>query len=97
MKLFSLIAIALLLASCSEPEPKIVGKVNGVEYTEWDDFYTAKLSSLKSPVILIGKNETLGCWGITVQDANGEIVSIGNLVPTANNIGASRMIGDTIK
>lgn len=97
MKIFSFLVIVLLLASCTEPAPTVFGKVNGIEYTNSADYYDAKLSSLKSPVVLIGKDKFYDCWGITVQDATGEILTIGNMISLANNIGASRMIGDTIK
>lgn len=54
-------------------------------------------NKLKSPVVLIGKDKTLGMWGITVKDSTGYVLSIGDLCSIANNIGASRNIGDTLK
>ena len=55
------------------------------------------MSSLKSPVILIGKDKTFDMWGITVKDSSGKIYTFGDLLSISNNIGASRNIGDTIK
>jgi hypothetical protein len=88
-----------LLTSCEvqivKREP--VATLDGIEYYDWNQYYDAKLSKMVSPVILIGKDNTFGSWGITVKDKTGEVISIGNLVSTANNIGAVRHIGDTIK
>lgn len=53
-----------------------------------------KLSDLKSPVVLIGKNiETSG--SVTVMDANGTAVTFSNS-GLAENL-YSRNLGDTIK
>lgn len=97
MKLFSFLVIALVFASCSEPAPTVFGKVNGVEYMTSTTYHDAKFTSLKSPVLLIGKAQVLDSWTITVQDANGEIITFGFNITLANNIGASRSVGDTIK
>jgi hypothetical protein len=96
MKLFIFIFGIFLFTSCEEPK-RIVGKIDGVEYYDWSSYYDVKLSKLKPPVILIGKDKTFDHWGVTLKDANGEILTIGNLVSTANNIGASNEVGDVIK
>jgi len=56
-----------------------------------------RLSKLKSPVILIGKYQTLGTWSATVVDSCGRIESFGNLTILGQSLGESRHIGDTIK
>lgn len=94
MKLLFLLIV--LFASCTE-QRQPVGMLDGTVYYTWDTYYDAKLSKMKSPVVLIGKESNFGSWGVTVKDSTGEILSIGNLVSTANNIGNSRNIGDTIK
>lgn len=71
--------------------------INGIEYPNWELYYDKLLSDAKSPVILVGKDKSLGCYGITVKTGDGQFITIGNLVGTANTIGNSREIGDTIK
>jgi hypothetical protein len=56
-----------------------------------------RLSKLKSPVILIGKYQTLGAWSSVVVDSCGRVESFGNITILGQSIGESRHIGDTIK
>jgi hypothetical protein len=58
---------------------------------------TEEFNKLKSPVIMIGKDEFAGMWDITVKDADNKVLHIGNMSGFANSIGASRMVGDTLK
>ncbi len=55
------------------------------------------INNLESPVILIGKRPSSHSYGITVRDANGVIMSYGNMSIFANHIGESMNIGDTIR
>jgi len=98
--LSALLLFVTLGAGCfneSNSQPTPLATLDGVNYFDWALYYDAKISKMQSPVTLIGKEKTFGCWGVTLKDANGEILTIGNLVSTANNIGNSRNIGEVIK
>lgn len=58
----------------------------------------ASMTHMKSPVILLGKKQTLGGgWFITVRDSTGRIVSYNSDCILSNTIGESRNVGDTLK
>ena len=54
-------------------------------------------NTLHSPVVLIGKDKSFGLWGVTLKDGSGKITTFGNFSSLANNLGASRKVGDTLK
>lgn len=54
-------------------------------------------NQLKSPVILIGKYESMNHFSIAVKDSLGKVEYYGNTSIFANTIGESRKIGDTLK
>lgn len=56
-----------------------------------------EFNALKAPVVLIAKNKSMGAYNITVKDADNKVLYIGNMSGFANSIGASRMVGDTLK
>jgi len=86
MKRLILLFVILLEISCGLPDTR-QSAIN----TEDE-----QLNNLTPPVILIGKSESMGCIGITVRDKTGKIFTIGNLNPTANNIGSVSKVGDII-
>lgn len=106
--IFSLL-IMMLLISCennrhrNSPHEQIKQSVVKPMYKTKDDFKSYDgfvihdLNRLKSPVILIGKYAAMGSYSIVVIDANDSIRTYGNLSTTANCIGESRLVGDTIK
>jgi hypothetical protein len=89
------LTIALCVALCS------CGSTEGDKALEnmhnYDAEVEAKFNQLKSPVVLVGKDKTLGEWGITVKDSTGFVYTISCSSDLANNIGASRKVGDTLK
>jgi len=86
MKKLILLLTICILASCESTKSE--------DYT---DISTREFNTLKSPVILIGKEKSLGCYNITVIDSNKTILCIGNMSIIARTIGESRNIGDTLK
>jgi hypothetical protein len=66
-------------------------------YEDYTDYTQKDLSKLKSPVILVGKSESMGNYNITVKDSCGTIRAYGNQSFMANSIGECRSIGDTLK
>lgn len=88
--LFLLAILALTLASCT---------VNSIDNksTDYTTETVKQLNAMKSPVILIGKDMSFGCYSVTVRDGNGNIQCFGNISTLANCIGESNQVGDTIK
>lgn len=80
-----ILILILFFCSCGEPQKS------------YSEISQDQINALKSPVILIGKDKSFGCWGITVKDSTGYILHIGNMSSLANDIGATRAVGDTIK
>ena len=67
------------------------------DFETYDEFVQYDINRLKKPVILIGKHESMGLYGIVIKDANDSIRTYGNVSSLANCIGESRQVGDTIK
>jgi len=88
-KLFILLAMIGLLASCNQNE-------GGITKT-YTDISVDQINSLKSPVILIAKEKSFGIYSITVKDSSSKILVIGNMSALATTIGESRNVGDTIR
>jgi len=91
--------IILITAISCDPSQEDINRrtVNGVYYSDYTHYTVAHINSLTSPVILIGKEKNMGLYNITIKDSNNIIATYGNMSTFANNIGASRQIGDTIK
>jgi len=89
-KLILILCIGICLISCKSKWEKI-------GYEDYTDFTEKDFSKLKSPVILIGKSESMGQYNIVVKDSCGTIRAYGNQSFMANGIGESRAIGDTLK
>ena len=66
-------------------------------FENYDAYVEHDINSLKSPVILIGRQCSMSMWSITVKDGMDSIRHYGNMSSLANDIGESRQIGDTIK
>jgi hypothetical protein len=54
------------------------------------------MNELKPPIILIGKDEAMGYWGVTLVDSEKRVVVFGNRSSLANHIGSEHRINDTI-
>lgn len=95
------LSLGIFLISCDEHNQQRIKKEDSEFKSHKERNLSAEadslMSSLKSPVILIGKDKTFDMWGITVKDSSGKIYTFGDLLSISNNIGASRNIGDTIK
>ena len=90
LKLALLIGAVMCCFSCQDRWQKL-------GYEDYTDYTQQDFSKLKSPVILIGKSESMGNYNITVKDSIGTIRAYGNRSFMANSIGESRTIGDTLK
>lgn len=90
-QLITLLSIAVILASCVED--------HHYDQQEYNQSYLDSFNTLKSPVVLIGKSKTAydKYYGVSVKDSTGKVLSINWQSDLANDIGASRNIGDTIK
>lgn len=94
MRIFSIIllliiciVLVVLCFSCTKIEAN----------ENYNDKCDKILSSMKSPVIIIGINETWAGFSVSLKDSSGQIVSFGNMSMLANTLGKSHQIGDTIK
>ena len=87
--LFMLMLVITLFSSCdtspSQPEKT------------YDDIALEQFNALKSPVILISKEKTIGGYHIVVKDANKVIQQFGDMSIIGSSVGASRNVGDTLK
>lgn len=93
--LIGLLFYILALAACNNaPEGP---RASDEPERDYDHEVDSVVNTLKSPVVLIGKDKTLGMWGVVLKDGTGFIYTIGDFSSFANKIGASRNIGDTIK
>ncbi len=101
----SLSLIGIFLVSCNtnvnkKSTPTSTNPYTGgdsIVYASYTDYTVAQVNKMKSPVILIGKEKSLGCYGVSLKDSTGFLVYLGNMSSFANSIGESRKIGDTIK
>jgi len=100
MKKVSLIlvfAISLLtgLTGCDDRYLSDDGKKEKV-YSNYTEYTTDVMNSLKPPIILIGKTKDLGSYSVVLKDSTKKIVFFGNMSTLADAIGESHKIGDTI-
>lgn len=92
MKMFSRILLIIifmtllgLLLSC------------GSQVEDYNDKCVKELNEMKSPVILIGMENSPFGHSIVLKDSLGEIFAFGNMSYLARALGESHNIGDTIK
>ena len=76
-----MVLVALLLFSCNNYNETVVADFN----------------QLKCPIVLLGKNESVGSYNISVIDGTGHVSSYGNASYFANGIGVNYNVGDTLK
>ena len=83
-----ILTVISALLSCQE------NKSTARNYSEECD---QTLSGLKSPVILIAIEKSLGGHNVVVKDSLGRCVSFGDFGIIGRALGESRHVGDTIK
>lgn len=96
-KLFLLTSTCILiLTCCKQPSDANYISAEGKTYSSYTDYTEEQVNALKKPIVLVGKSQFFGLWGVTLQDSTGKIITLGDLSSLANHIGNSRSVGDTI-
>lgn len=90
-----IITFVFTFTGCYNIDPRTKWEKMG--YTDYTDYTVADFNKLKHPVVLIGKNKSLGEYSIVVKDVNDTIRYYGNLSSMASAIGYSHNVGDTLK
>ena len=84
--LILMLVLMLALVSCNEYTVK----------ESYTDKSVREFNALERPVVLAGKEKSLGGYSITVLSRNGKVYTIGNMSTLATTIGESRNVGDTL-